>query len=80
MAGTRAAFYCGLWTTIIAHDCPAREHRSALPSRLVAVLFEDDAVDKVEYDQQNEYGIHDEVYPDVGFVFFIQVTQFFEHN
>jgi hypothetical protein len=43
-------------------------------------LLKDDAVDKIEYNEQDEYAVHNKVYPDVGFVFIIHVAQLFEHN
>ena len=44
------------------------------------MLLKHDTIYKIEYNKQDEYAIHDKVYPHVGFVFIIHVAQFFEHN
>jgi hypothetical protein len=71
---------CGLWTGFTAHDCFPREGRSTLLSRLQGALLKDHADDEVQDNKEDQHAIHDQVYPYVGFVLFIHIAQFFEHN
>gem|GEM_PF-4451844 len=43
------------------------------------LLLRNQCYDKIKYNQQDQYGVHNEIYPNVRFVLLIECFEFFEH-